>query len=249
MGWRVALSLDQLLDEVNARAPRRSTISDGSIGDAAHSSRTSDHNPNSRGVVQARDITDDPRGGHDATAFAEYLRSTRDPRIKYVIDQGRMFSSYSTSSRAAWQWGPYTGVNAHKQHTHVSVNDNPSLYDSTKSWGWADANAATEVSMFVNKGDKGTAVRYWQRRLNRCVPQDDRITPDGDYGPATDKLVKAVTGRDGGKIGPIEGDKIEQAVLVRALKRASINQAQPLDISELAEEVAGELTITVGGKR
>lgn len=249
MGWRVALALDQLLDEVNARAPRRSTISDGSIGDAAHSSRTSDHNPNSRGVVQARDITDDPQGGHDATAFAEYLRSTRDPRIKYVIDQGRMFSSYPTSTYGSWSWRPYTGINAHKQHTHISVSDNPALYDSTKPWGWADATAATEVSMFVNKGDKGTAVRYWQRRLNRCVPQAQRIAPDGDYGPATDKLVQAVTGRDGGKIGPIEGDKIEQAVLVRALQRASVNQAEPLDLKDLAKEVAEELTVTVGVKK
>ena len=43
--WIVAPSLDALLAQLNALAPGRSRASDGSIGDAAHAARTSNHNP------------------------------------------------------------------------------------------------------------------------------------------------------------------------------------------------------------
>lgn len=44
-GWRIAESLQQLLDQVNQMAPGRSKASDGAIGDTSHQSRRSDHNP------------------------------------------------------------------------------------------------------------------------------------------------------------------------------------------------------------
>jgi hypothetical protein len=37
------------------------------------------------------------------------------------ISEGRIVSSYSTSARRAWQWGPYNGPNGHFKHLHVSV--------------------------------------------------------------------------------------------------------------------------------
>lgn len=253
MPWRVALALDGLLDEVNARAPKRSTASDGAIGDTSHQARPSDHNPNSRGVVQARDITDDPRKGHDATEFAEFLRQSKDRRIKYVIDdqgtgRGRMFSSYPAYGYPVWTWRPYSGY-SHAPHTHISVVDDPSLYDSQRPWGWA--TATKEQTMFVSKDDKGPAVRYWQRRLNRCVPQAQRIVPDGDYGKATAALCARVTGSEGDNIGAVNADRIEQALLVRALQRASANQADGLDLKDLTREVIEELDIdvTIGVKK
>lgn len=241
MSWRVALSLDVLLDEVNVRAPKRSKVSDGSIGDTAHSSRASDHNPNPAGVVCARDITDDPPD-HNADEFTEWLRASRDPRIKYVIDQGRMFSSYATPTRPAWALGEYTGANAHEKHTHISVVSDPALYDSTKPWGWATSNK--ELTMFVEQGDSGPAVRYWQRRLNRAVPQAQRIVADGDYGKATVDLCSRVTSTAGGQVGPVHADRIEQAILVRALQRAT-TKVTGVDLNDLAREVAEELTIGV----
>lgn len=247
MSWRVALALDALLDEVNARAPRRSTASDGSIGDTAHSSRTSDHNPNSAGVVCARDITDDKAGGHNATEFAEFLRRSRDKRIKYVIDEGRMFSSYATSTRPAWTWGPYSGSNLHAKHTHISVVSDPALYDSTDPWGWASApSKGSNMAEFqtVKQGQKGSQVRYWQRRMNRAVPRAQRIVADGDYGPATAALCATVTGTKGGAVNAVIADRIEQAILVTALQRAS-NKAAELDLTELAREVVAELVIDV----
>lgn len=202
MSYRQALALATLLDEVNTRAPRRSTASDGWIGDAAHRSRTSDHNPwVDDGVVTARDFTDDPSGGHNATEFAEFLRTSRDPRIKYVIDQGRMFSSYDSSGGPAWAWRNYSGSNQHIQHTHVSVQPYKNLYDSVTPWGWADARTDNdlEATMFCKQGDKGSpAVNYWQRVLRQL---GQNVTVDGDYGAGTAKAVAAVTGSNGEQIG------------------------------------------------
>jgi hypothetical protein len=128
--WRVAKSLNVLLDQINAIAPKRDTSSDGSIGDSAHASRPSDHNPNDDGVVQARDFTHDPPHGFNSWEFADKLRQAKDPRIKYVISNGRIFSSVTSP----WVWRPYHGSNAHAHHVHVSVRDDPALYDNVRPW-------------------------------------------------------------------------------------------------------------------
>jgi hypothetical protein len=128
--WRTAGSLNQLLSQVNAMAPRRRKSHDGTIGDRAHSARKSDHNPNARGVVTALDITHDPANGCDCQLIADRLIASRDPRIKYVIWRGKIASSLMQP----WVWRPYTGPNKHDKHIHVSVDADPTLYDSTKAW-------------------------------------------------------------------------------------------------------------------
>jgi hypothetical protein len=132
MTWRVARCLDTLLSQVNAAAPLRSKISDGSIGDAKHATRSSDHNPWVRdrgvGVVTARDFTHDPRH-FNAHSFAEALKASGDRRIKYVISNGRIWNPAISPN-----WRPYRGVNAHTQHTHVSVKETKLHYDDTTPW-------------------------------------------------------------------------------------------------------------------
>jgi lysozyme family protein len=127
---RLAKSLASLRDLVNARWPDRSKLSDGWIGDAAHAARPSDHNPNGAGVVTALDITHDPDRGPDTWKLAELLRINKDPRIKYVISNGRIFSSVVSP----WRWRPYTGANKHAHHVHISVSSDPVLYDLASSW-------------------------------------------------------------------------------------------------------------------
>lgn len=131
--WRVAHALATLRKQVNAMAPGRSRSADGTIGDAAHASRKSDHNPNADGVVTALDITHDPARGCDCRALVDALVKSRDPRIKYVIFQGQILSS----RQQPWVWRPYTGANAHRKHLHVSVDADPALYDDTRPWSLA----------------------------------------------------------------------------------------------------------------
>ena len=93
--WRVAKSLEVLRDQVNSAHPGQRKDNDGTIGDAAHQTRTSDHNPwvkdGAVGVVTALDITHDPAHGVDTYAMAETLRRSRDRRIKYVISNRHIF--------------------------------------------------------------------------------------------------------------------------------------------------------------
>ncbi len=137
-GVRIAKTLDVLRNEINALAPKRSKSSDGWIGDAAHRSRDSDHNPWVRdggvGIVTALDITHDPARGCDAGALAESLRSSKDPRIKYIIWNRRIASHAEIGGRPAWEWRPYGGSNPHNQHFHLSVKSDKASYDSDAPW-------------------------------------------------------------------------------------------------------------------
>ena len=136
--WRVAKSLRRLRDQVNLKAPNRNKASDGTIGDAAHCARTSDHNPwvrdGSLGIVTALDITHDPSHGCDANAIAEAIRLHRDARVKYIIWNKRIANSAAIGNSQPWQWRQYTGQNPHTRHIHISVKSDKPNYDSTADW-------------------------------------------------------------------------------------------------------------------
>lgn len=136
--YRLAKALERLRAQVNAKAPSRSKASDGWIGDAAHRSRASDHNPwvtdGGTGVVTAIDVTHDPAGGCDAGKLAETLRAGADKRIKYIIWNKRIANREPTGGAAAWAWRPYGGRNPHDHHVHISVRPEKIYYDLTDPW-------------------------------------------------------------------------------------------------------------------
>lgn len=208
MKWRVAKSLDQLLFQVNALAPNRSKASDGSIGNAEHAARSSDHNPwvmdGNTGVVTARDITNDPKNGMRSRALAEALRVSRDPRIKYIISDGEIANAKSVTkggrTYAAWEWSPYSGKNAHFHHVHISVQPDKALYDDATLFNLsafsspkgkkaeinpALAEAAKQPVLVI--GNKGREVERLQVFINS---HGGKIDKDGDFGPKTEEAVK-----------------------------------------------------------
>lgn len=131
-----------LIDEIDARAPGRDKQSDGSIGDRAHQARPSDHNPDANGAVRALDVTDDEGNLHadliydsddfDIDVFFEWLRLRKDPRIKYVISDNRMFSSYWSGGIPPYTWRTYSGTNPHERHGHISTL--PEHDNNTTTW-------------------------------------------------------------------------------------------------------------------
>lgn len=215
MKWRLANSLEQLRSEVDAKYPNRLHASDGSIGDANHASRTSDHNPwvtdpPGPNVVTAIDITHDPKGGFDSYSFAEWLRTTgRDRRIKYFISNRKICSGGDGPD--PWVWRPYHGANPHDHHVHISVSSHKVLYDSTASWGVVEGALLPKHSIpqpkpvppTVRVKDQNATVRLLQETLTN---QGFKLRVDGNFGGMTNAAVESFQKAHGlhadGVVGP-----------------------------------------------
>ena len=109
-----------VLRQATALRPKRKKASDGLLPSKAHLTQnsTSDHN-----TGYAVDLTHDPEHGIDC--FDLYVRLQKDPRVKYVIFTGKIWSVTNGESR-------YSGTNAHNHHLHISIKDNSG--DNTKPW-------------------------------------------------------------------------------------------------------------------
>jgi peptidoglycan hydrolase-like protein with peptidoglycan-binding domain len=210
MAWRKAKSIEKLRAQIDAAAPRRDISADGTIGDAAHASRNSDHNPwvkdGNVGVVRAIDVTHDPDDGVDAGAIADAIRISADPRVDYIISNKRIANS-------GGPWRKYSGSNPHNHHFHVSVDTSKALYDDTRDWqiGMIKAPLIDRAIAAVKKavvgpkityptlkrGSKGADVRKLQDLL--------KIKADGQFGPVTEKAVREVQRRQGLKEDGIAG--------------------------------------------
>lgn len=220
----MARSLEVLRGEINRIAPYRSKQSDGGIGDQAHAGSASDHNPNSAGVVCARDFTHDPAAGADMHRISQRIVAVRPPALKYVIWNRRIWSV----ARAAEGWRAYKGVNPHTKHMHVSVGKGPDgrstgPYDDTSTWGLTPAAPAVQESDVIDLkvGDEGEAVKALQYMLRRAG--FDPLGADGIYGKNTAAAVLAMrrsqgsNADDGNRITGAAYDQLLAALMDKRL--------------------------------
>ena len=209
--WRVARCLTTLIKQVNAAYPNRPRESDGTIGDAAHASRASSHNPDRFGVVRGWDCTTDHHFTDDLAEQLRLLGKAGDPRVLYVIYQRRI-----ASSRDGWAWRTYTGSDPHTSHIHLSVSDDPTIYDRTGAWPVLDRVKAQTASKPASVsppawytkphklGDRDQEVASIRKRLKlpagvtfdkrldaavRYVQKAHHLPVDGIVGPATAKAI------------------------------------------------------------
>ena len=110
----------QLRLQVDDSYPDRDRTSDGWVGDVRHSARTSDHNPDAKGIVRAIDIDRDLAGKKKPDLMPDLADQIRlcaksDKRISYIIFNGKI-----ASSRMGWRWRKYSGINPHTKHCHIS---------------------------------------------------------------------------------------------------------------------------------
>jgi hypothetical protein len=199
-----------LIDEIDARWPNRSTLSDGTKGDDRHAATKSDHNPNLLGIVRARDIT---AAGIDATWLIEHLRmlgAAGDPRLYpggYLIHRSRITTPDFRS------WRAYHGSNPHDSHVHVSFALAQAGYDSTKGWGiWPTADTPIPQALPVLRyGDRSDQVRRLQQFLTRAFPSYAQFEPTGFYGDQTKAAVREFQRRAGVHGSPLDGSIVGPA--------------------------------------
>lgn len=179
--WRIAASLLKLREQIDALYPNRDKTSDGAIGDAAHATRSSDHNPwvrdkNGQPVVTAIDIDEDLNQQiHTLSGIIDAICASKDPRVKYIIYEGRI----TVGGTDLQSWKKYKGVNAHKHHAHISVMATERLYDSREPWAIdnglvvAKPDPISVVKMYtVQKGDSLWGIA---RKFKTDVPTLKRL--------------------------------------------------------------------------
>jgi hypothetical protein len=133
VAWVLTRGLTAFLAEVNEVFPGRDKTSDGTIGDQAHSSGVSGHNPDrtgnaeyrdgdSKDEVRAIDIDRDLVPGSTidyaervVQLIVQLARAGVYVPFRYVIYKRRIWSSST-----GWATRQYTGANAHDKHIHLS---------------------------------------------------------------------------------------------------------------------------------
>jgi hypothetical protein len=165
----------------------------GTIGDASHSSQSSDHNPDPDGSVDAIDAMIGPHyttahGNHDVAA----LIKSRDKRIKYIIWQQHIISSVVSP----WVWRAYNGDDPHTGHWHLSTLDQ--YEKSTAEWSlYVPSNVPTieigGTKPLLRQGMTDDNMPGGVAHIHR-LQRELRITDDGVFGPVTDEALRKFLG-------------------------------------------------------
>lgn len=269
MAYFLAPPLVRLRHEINTLWPDRDRSSDGWIGDTSHQARPSDHNPDyaDGGIVRAYDIDEDLVAGLTAAGEAMPLvnQIIRDPRVAYVIYEGRIWQNPAVFKNGGWQ--PYTGVNAHRHHIHVSMRRGAHWDRDGSPWGlvastshtsealtWEDilANLSTAelkalMMAAVNEANgtlhthamiREVPIHVWGRRIQRIagIEADDPRQPS-----ALQELADVWTKVHGAPAVTVDVDEVELAASLAPLLTANAVAGLPEDqLARLAKLVNDE---------
>jgi hypothetical protein len=197
VGWELTAGLQNLRTQVNRAFPARDKTSDGSIGDTAHQSETSGHNPDSTPgskaewqdgdsipEVRAWDMDSDLRAdGVTAQQLVDHIRALPGVSsvLRYIIYNRKIYRASN-----GWAAEAYDGPSAHTEHVHFSGAYSQAADENTSFDFMLDKFRGDD--MLPKKGDSGEEVKFWQYVLNDL---GYKLDVDGDYGPATEAAVNA----------------------------------------------------------
>lgn len=181
--WILVPCLGQLRTELNVIAPNRDKTSDGTIGDVAHQTRTSDHNDDEIGKVPIRDADSKHEvHAYDADAdlrepgltmlmvvlfIVDRCRKGLEKRLRYII-----FNKWIWEASNGWRRRDYHGDNPHTQHAHFSASYETKLEADTRPWRLEDIEVAlTEadkkwLAAQIDKAATAAAERVWKTKFD-----------------------------------------------------------------------------------
>ena len=229
--WILVPCLVSLRNEFNTLAPARDKSSDGSIGDAAHASSSSDHNPDETGAtpyedadhtneVHAIDIDIDLRRSGWTMAKAVQIIVTRhrtgaDDRLQNVIYNRRIWSR-------SWGWTAreYTGSNPHDKHAHFSSRYTTAQEASTRSWGLLDTEQEDDDMATITQADFNARMDAWWlarmsptakdnpwRKALRVAPWQQEV---GRRGVSTHNVLFTEMGGQLAKLAKVAGQDVDE---------------------------------------
>lgn len=243
MTWRAAQSLLTLRMQLRVGAPRAAppaTSVDewGLIGDALHDP-SSDHTPHDfpgwgTQIVTAADFPNRPDLGLDAHRVLDDIRKARDPRAKYGISNGQIFSNHSVLQDGrtydAWTWRPYYGGDGHYTHGHLSVVGD-SRADGTSPWPTIGGIEVIDLSQTVPaSGTSGTGgkdrnlAQIWSDDAKLRAVWVGELTPaQAGFGPSS-PLARLIALANAGPAQPASVDVAALAAALAPLLDAEVSE-------------------------
>ena len=182
-GWRSAKSIVTLGGQIESVWPAGNSSLDGTVNSSGHAGwPLSDHGIDPQSLVRAIDVY--VATAEQGETLFQQLLATEDERIRYVIHNRRIFSSYISP----WVVRPYN-KHPHDEHVHISV--------------MRDARAEDPAMWDINLGgDTMFTVLEWQQMLNaagRTDPDGNPLEEDGIKGPKTEyAMIQALTADEAG---------------------------------------------------
>lgn len=201
---RLAPSLIRGRAVIDARWPHRDRSLDGWIGDEAHQGRVSDHNPNTRNLVDAIDVDMySPASGQQVHRQSIVAGAIVHPAVHYVIFARRIYSRDD-----AFQPREYHGINGHLGHCHVSISQTVGAENAQTPWAlWHGFPSWSTMNLSL--AHRTEDVVQLQAYLNAWGAS---LRVDGDFGPKTDEAVRAFqTAHDivrDGVVGPVTRSRL-----------------------------------------
>lgn len=184
MTWYKAAWIDPFFAALDAVAPGRDRASDGTIGDLAHASGTSGHNPDDTpGVSAERQDADTKPEVRAADAGSDLrgaitMQQVVDAILAHPVDRDRLiyiiFDGWIYRAANGWHRETYTGTDKHRTHVHLSGH--PNFDDDARPW-----------SSILNLGDDMAAVQTTDASYIDLIYRVNALVANQDVGGGPSK--------------------------------------------------------------
>ncbi|WP_157751399.1 peptidoglycan-binding domain-containing protein [Actinoplanes derwentensis] len=213
---------------MNKKYPNRKKTSDGTLGDQAHKSRVSEHNPDGDGTIDAWDMDCNLLGSSNDTGsaaedaevrkvIAEFLKQ---PQAQLVI-YNKHIHNVDIDEPGEWRWyGDWSsGKNPHDHHAHLqSKQSREDITYKGNLDGVVNAQPKPATGE-LSRGDTGERVKALQRGLRKVFPlYSGDLEVDGQYGLRTEKAVAQFQKRSGLKVDGVVGGITRAALAKHGIK-------------------------------